>query len=209
MAEIRRLTDSCILVTADDHATLIDPGFHTFGSGEVDLDSIGDVTRVFITHEHRDHVDPAFVSWLIERRSDLTVYCNDTVVGLLQGEGIAATSEVPEGVSVEDVLHGRIPTGATPPNRAFTIDGLLTHPGDSREPTNSAPLLALPLLVPWDSTTGAVQFARRLGPAQVVPIHDFYLNESGRAWVRGMVGGVLAGDDIELVDIDWGQGFTV
>ena len=60
MAQIRRLTDSCLLVTTDAGISLFDPGFHTFGSGEIDLDSIGDVTRVFISHEHRDHVDPGF-----------------------------------------------------------------------------------------------------------------------------------------------------
>ena len=209
MAQIRRLTDSCLLVTTDDAASLFDPGFHTFESDEIDLDSIGDVTRVFITHEHGDHVDPRFVSWLAERKRDLVVYSNNAVVGLLAEHDIDATTAVPEGVSIEDVLHGRIPNGATPPNRAFTIDGLITHPGDSREPTATGPVLALPLLVPWDSATGAVEFARSLRPAQVVPIHDFYLSSGGRAWIRGMVGGVLARDGIEMVDIDWGEAFTV
>jgi len=63
--------------------------------------------------------------------------------------------------------------------------------------------------VPWDSATGAVAFARRLRPAQVVPIHDFYLTQGGRDWVRGMVGSALKDDGIELVDVDWGQSFTI
>jgi len=209
MTTIERLTDSCLLVTTDSDATLFDPGFHSFTSGELDLSSIGDVTRVFITHEHGDHVSLDFVRWLVDRRSDLTIHSNDPVVSLLQKHDIEVTTSVPAGVSVEDVLHGRIPNGATPPNRAFTIDGVLTHPGDSREPTVTAPVLALPLLVPWDSATGAVEFARRLRPAQVVAIHDFYLSESGRSWIRDMVGNVLSAEGIELVDVDWGAGFTV
>jgi L-ascorbate metabolism protein UlaG (beta-lactamase superfamily) len=209
MTEIRRLTDSCLVATTDADATMFDPGFHTFGSGVVDLESIGDVTRVFITHEHRDHVHPAFVSWLIDRRSDLVVHANEAVASLLAKEGIEVTTGVPDGVSVEDVLHAMLPNGATPPNRAFTIEGLLTHPGDSRESTSSAPILALPLLVPWDSARGAVEFAMRLGPRQVVPIHDFYLTDSARTWVRGMVGAVLSDHGIEMVDIDWGQSFSV
>ena len=37
MAEIRRLTDSCVLVTDDFGAiTMFDPGFHTFESCEID-----------------------------------------------------------------------------------------------------------------------------------------------------------------------------
>jgi L-ascorbate metabolism protein UlaG (beta-lactamase superfamily) len=209
MAKIQRLTDSCLLVTTDTDATLFDPGFHTYQSGEVDLESIGDVTRVFITHEHGDHVNPEFVRWLIDRRADVEVYSNEAVAGVLAGHDIEVHTHVPEDVTVEDVLHARIPNGATPPNRAFTISGLFTHPGDSRQPTSTAPVLALPLLVPWDSATGAVDFARRLQPQQVVAIHDFYLSSYGRGWIRGMVGDVLAGDGIEMVDAGWGDTFTV
>ena len=209
MAIIKRLTDSCLHAITDSDATLFDPGFHTFSGPDIDLDSIGDVTRVFVTHEHGDHVSPDFLKWLIDRRANLVVYSNSAVAGLLRPHDIAVETGAPDDVTVEDVLHAKIPSGAQPPNRAFTIQGLLTHPGDSREPTSTAPVLALPLIVPWDSATGAVEFARRLQPSQVVPIHDFYLNEAGRSWIRGMVKAVLAGDGIELVDIDWGGSFTV
>jgi len=209
MTTIRRLTDSCLLATTDDGAALFDPGFHTFLGGDVELDSIPDVTRVFITHEHGDHVHPDFVRWLVDRGSDVTVYANRAVADLLAPHDIEAVTSAPDGVTFEDVAHGMTPSGSQPPNRAFTIDGILTHPGDSREPTSTAPVLALPLITPWDSTTGAVEFARRLRPGQVVPIHDFYLSASGRSWIREMVGGVLAGDGIELADIDWGEEITV
>ncbi len=209
MATIRRLTDSTLLVTTDEHATLFDPGFHTFTGGEIDLDTIGDVTRVLVTHEHGDHVNPGFVRWLVDRRRDLAVHCNQAVADLLAGEGIEASTAVPDGVSVEDVLHEPVASGATPPNRAFTIDGLITHPGDSRQPASSAPVLALPLIVPWDSVRGAVEFALRVRPSQVVAIHDFYLSEAGRALARNMARSVLAPEGIELVDVDWDQSFTV
>jgi L-ascorbate metabolism protein UlaG (beta-lactamase superfamily) len=208
MTTIRRLTDSAVLVTADDHATLFDPGFHSFTSGEIDLAEIGDVTRVLVTHEHGDHASPDFIKWLIERRSDLVVYSNPRVARLLATSDIEVSTATPDGVSIEDVLHERVASGATPPNRAFTIDELFTHPGDSRQPTSSAPVLALPLLAPWDSATGAVDFARRLRPRQVIPIHDFYLSKSGRDWVAGMVKAVLANEDIELVGLDWGESYT-
>ena len=208
MTEIRRLTDSCLLVTTDEHATLFDPGFHTFQEGEVDLDSIGDVTRVFVTHEHGDHVNPDFVKWLIDRKSDLVVYSNQAVADLLDRHAIAVSTDVPSGTGVEDVLHERLPNGTQPPNRSYTIEGVLTHPGDSREPTVSAPILALPLIAPWGSVTGAVAFARKLAPQQVVMIHDFYLSEKGRAQIRHMAGDVLAEGGIEMLDLDWGDSLT-
>jgi L-ascorbate metabolism protein UlaG (beta-lactamase superfamily) len=209
MTTIQRLTDSCLLVTTDEDASLFDPGFHSFRSGEIDLDSIPDVTRVLVTHQHPDHVHPDFIKWLMDRGSDVTVFSNSAVSSLLEPHGIEVVTEAPNGVTVEDVTHARIPNGDQPPNRSFTIDGVLTHPGDSREPEVSAPVLALPLIVPWDSTTGAVDFARRLSPSQVVPIHDFYLSESGRKFIREMVGKVLEGDGIEMVGLDWGQSFTL
>jgi L-ascorbate metabolism protein UlaG (beta-lactamase superfamily) len=209
MTTIRRLTDSCLVVTTDAAATLFDPGFHTFESGEIDLDSIGDISRVLITHEHGDHVNPEFVKWLADRRSDLVVYSNEAVAGLLDGYEIEVDTGDPSGVSFEDVLHEMIPTGAQPPNRAYTIDGVLTHPGDSYQPTTTAPILALPLIVPWGSTTQSMDFARRLAPRQVIPIHDFYLNEGGRGFVYNMAKNVLAKAGIEVVTLNWGETATV
>jgi len=209
MTTIRRLTDSCLTVTTDHGATLFDPGFHTFDSGEVDLDSIGDISRVLITHEHGDHVNPAFVQWLIDRRSDLVVHANQAVAGLLDGYGVEVITTDPAGVSSEDVLHEVIPTGAQPPNRAFTIEGVLTHPGDSYQPTRSAPVLALPLIVPWGSTTQSMDFARRLQPEQVIPIHDFYLNEGGRNFIYNLAKNVLAKAGIEVLPLRWGESATI
>ncbi len=209
MTEIRRLTDSCVLVTTDDDATLFDPGFHTFLDGDVDLESIGDVTRVLVTHEHGDHVHPDFVRWLIDRSKDLVVYSNQAVVDLLGDQGIEVSVEIPDGVSVEDVRHEKLPNGMQPPNRSFTIDGVFTHPGDSHQPTSTAPLMALPLMAPWGSLTGAVEFARRIAPKQVLMIHDFYMSEAGRTRIRGMAKAVLAQHGIELLEVDWGESFTV
>lgn len=209
MTEIRRLTDSCVLVTTDDDATLFDPGFHTFLDGEVDLDSIGDVTRVLVTHEHGDHVHPDFIEWLIDRKRDLVVHSNPAVADLLGEHDIEVSTDVPDGVGVEDVVHEKLPDGAQPPNRSFTIEGVLTHPGDSHQPTKTAPILALPMIAPWGSLTAAVEFARRIGPEQVFMIHDFYMSESGRRRIRGMAKGALAAHGIEVLDIDWGESFTV
>jgi len=209
MTTIRRLANSCLTVTDDTGTTLFDPGFFTFDSGEVDLDGLGEVQRVLITHEHGDHVKPEFVRWLLDRGDDVKVYANEAVVDLLAGHDIGASVEVPQGVSHEDVLHEMIPTGARPTNRSFTIDGVLTHPGDSYEPSRTAAVLALPLIIPWGSTTRSVEFARKLAPQQVVPIHDFYLSKLGRDFVVNMTKAVLAESGIEVVPLDWGESFTL
>jgi hypothetical protein len=115
---------------------------------------------------------------------------------------------IPDGTAAEDVLHEPVPTGATPPNRAWTVEGVFTHPGDSYQPTATAPVMALPLMSPWGSMTRSVEFARRLGPRQVVPVHDFYLTAAGREWAAGFAKRVLDADGIEMVMLDWGDSFT-
>lgn len=209
MTTIRRLTDSCLTVTTDAGTTLFDPGFHTFDTGEFDLTSLGEVQRILITHEHGDHVNPKFVAWLIDRGNDVMVYSNQSVADLLAPHEITVITETPTGVSHEDVLHETTPMGTAPPNRAFTVEGVLTHPGDSYQPIVSAPVLALPLLTPWGSTTASMDFARRLAPQQAIPVHDFYLGELGRNWINGMAKNVLAKSGIEFVPLDWGESYTV
>lgn len=209
MATIRRLADSCLTVTTDEGTSLLDPGFFTWSSGEVDLDQVGDVQRVLITHEHPDHVNPEFVRWLRGRGEDVTVHANQAVADLLAPEGIEVRTDVPAGLQVEDCLHEALPNGATPPNRSWTIGDVFTHPGDSHQPTHTAPVMALPLMAPWTSATDAVAFAKRIRPQQVVPIHDFYMSASGREFITGLVGGILAEHDIELLGLDWGESATV
>lgn len=209
MAVIRRLADSCLTVTTDVGMTLIDPGFSTFDSGEIDLATIGDVSRVLVTHEHSDHVKPEFVRWLIDRRAGVTVHANQAVAHLLRGHDIDVITDNPPGVTSEDVLHRMTPAGTAPPNRSYTVDSLFTHPGDSQEPTVTAPVLALPLLAPWTSTTAAVAFARRLHPRMVIPIHDFYLGVGGRQFLGSMAAAALKADGIEVAPLRWGESIEV
>jgi len=207
MPTIKRLADSCLLVTTDTGTTLLDPGFFAWDDDSVDLGSIGDVQRVLITHEHGDHVKPEFVRWLVDRGDDVVVFANHAVADLLAPHEIEVVIDELSGVDFEDVLHELTPVGDTPPNRSFTVEGVLTHPGDSFQPTVTAPVLALPLLTPFGSMVKAFEFARRLAPQQIVPIHDFYLSESGRGWVTGMAKRVLA-PDIDVVPLDWGESYS-
>lgn len=209
MTTIKRLTDSCVVVTTDDGATLLDPGFHTVESDVVDLNDIGDIQRVLVTHEHGDHVSPDFLRFVLDRGQDITVYGNDSVAAVLAEHDIDVSTNIPAGTSAEDVVHEMTPMGTAPPNRAWTIDDVLTHPGDSYGPTRTAPILALGLLTPWGSTTKTLEFARRLEPQQAIPVHDFYLSDGGRKWINSVAKHMLAKEGIEMVTLDWGESFTV
>jgi len=209
VAVIKRLTDSTLLVTTDDAVTLFDPGIHTFTSGAIDLNGIGEVTRVLITHEHLDHVSPSFVTWLIDRRPGLVVHANQAVADLLSPHGIEVDTLAPHGVGFEDALHEPIADGSYPTNRAFTIEGVITHPGDSRQLNTSGPVLALPTIVPWASVRSGIEMAIDLQPELVIPIHDFYLNEEWRSLGQNMITPVLAEEGIEVVGLGWGKTLKV
>lgn len=209
MATIQRLADSCVIVTGPEGTTLVDPGALSYDSDLVDLESLGDIQRVLITHEHGDHVKPEFVRWLVDRGRDVSVHSNAAVAGLLESHDIEVLTDQTEGIDFEDVEHEPTPMGTSPPNRAFTVGGLLTHPGDSYQPSSTAPVLALPLLTPWGTMAQSFDFARRLGPAQAIPIHDFYLSDAGRQWAYGMAKRILADAGIEFLGLDWGESYTV
>jgi L-ascorbate metabolism protein UlaG (beta-lactamase superfamily) len=188
---------------------MFDPGFHAVEAGALDLNEIGDIQRVLVTHEHGDHVSPEFVRWLIDRNDDVVVYGNQNVADVVAKEDIAVSTEIPQGTSAEDVTHETTPMGTAPPNRSWTIDGVLTHPGDSYGPTRTGPVLALGLLTPWGSTTSSLEFARGLAPQQAIPVHDFYLSDLGRKWIYSVAKNVLAKDGIEVVTLDWGESYTL
>jgi len=209
MTTITRIADSCLVVAADQGTILIDPGVFAYKWEGIDLESVGDVSQVLITHEHADHVSPEFVRWLVDRGTDVTVHANENVVALLGDAGIEASTAAPEGTSLEDLRHEVIPTGATVPNRSWTIDGVLTHPGDTYQVTSTAPIMALPLMIAWGSMTASVELAKRLGPSMVVPVHDFALSPSGRRWATDLATMALAPAGIEVVALDPGDSFSV
>lgn len=208
MPTIRRLTHSCLLVTADQGTALLDPDVFTWTSGIVDIDSIGDVQRILITHEHRDHMHPDFIKWVRDRGTDVTIHANARVKELLAVHDIDVTSADPAGVTSEDNLHGPLPNGQQPPNRAFTYASV-THTGDSFDLTACGDVLFLPLMVPWGATRSAVQLVERLQPKQVIPAHDFYLSDQGREFVYGIVGGAIAAGNVEFVSLAYGDSYTI
>jgi L-ascorbate metabolism protein UlaG (beta-lactamase superfamily) len=189
--------------------TLVDPGHHTFDERPIDLESIGDISAVVVTHAHQDHVDPGFVRWLKDRYPELTVHANQQVAELLAPIGIEVLDTNPQGITSEDLDHEITPLGSGPPNRAFTVGDALTHSGDSYRLSRSAPVLTMSLMAPWGSTTQSVEYIRRLRPSFVVPVHDSYLSESGQRSIWGIVSRALKEDGIELLEVGWGESFQV
>lgn len=172
---LTKYPQSCLVVEVADQRLLIDPGI--FLSAAVDLDALGDLDAVLVTHRHADHLDPALLPGLRERGIEL--YANADVCALTGPQGV---TEVRSGtpftigdieVVPHDLDHVVLVDGSPgPPNTGFLIDGTLFHPGDGIELTGvQAPVLATPIAGPSISFHRAYRFVQQLGARTVVPIH--------------------------------------
>jgi L-ascorbate metabolism protein UlaG (beta-lactamase superfamily) len=173
--QLTKYPQSCLVVEVDGHRLLIDPG--TFLSAKYDLDDLGHLDGVLITHRHPDHIDPALVQAL--RFHGWPMYGNGDVVELLGADLVApVTSGQPfevGGVPIvpHDLPHAPLVDGsAGPQNTGYLIDGHLFHPGDGVELSGvSAAIVAAPISGPSISFRDAYRLVELLGARTVVPIH--------------------------------------
>jgi L-ascorbate metabolism protein UlaG (beta-lactamase superfamily) len=173
--QLTKYPQSCLIVEVEGHRLLIDPG--TFLSAKYDLDDLGHLDGVLITHRHPDHIDPALVQGL--RFHGWPLYANADVVDLLGSDLVTEVSsgapfevgEVP--VVPHDLPHVPLVDGSPgPQNTGYLIDGRLFHPGDGVELTGlRAPAVAAPISGPSISFRDAYRFVASLGARTVVPIH--------------------------------------
>ena len=206
---IQKLADSCVRVDIGDHSALIDPGFYTWEQDALDLTSMAAPDRLLITHNHPDHLSIEFVEALVAAYPSMVIETNEEVAASLADAGIGAITESADWTAQFNAPHEQIPIGSQPHNVGFVVGGVFAHPGDSYSFDAAPPVLALPLLAPWGSTTEAVALARRLKPGYVVPIHDWYLEERGKRWLYGMAERALAEEGITLLRLDDFETVTV
>ena len=95
-----------------------------------------------------------------------------------------------------------IPIGPGPANTGFHVEGVLTHPGDSHSFVETMPILAMPFAAPWGSLVAGVDRTRLVQPRYVIPIHDWFLSEDGKAFMYRLAEMGLANDETELVHIE-------
>lgn len=138
--------------------------------------TIPDADAVLITHAHADHLDP-------DRLPDAPLWGPAEVCEKL-GRGTAVSPGETITVAGQDVevlggrhapIHPNIPR---PVNVGYFLGGLL-HPGDQYI-DHSAEVLLLPIAGPWVKAAEAADYARRVGAAATVPIHDAVLSDVGR-----------------------------
>lgn len=200
---ITKFGHACVRIEHGGKALVIDPG------GWTSPEAVDGVDAVLLTHEHPDHVNADLL-----RRTDAEVF---TVLGVAQhlaevapdlhervrvlppGTGFTAAGLQVETVGeLHAVIHEELPRVH---NSGYLVsDGQtrLFHPGDAlTAPGEHVDVLCLPVSAPWLKISEAIDFARGVGAARNLAIHDEVYSDRGLGIADGHFGRFLgaAGHD--------------
>ncbi len=179
---IKKYGHACLLVHLNGVNMVVDPGSYSAAPDATK------VSAIFITHEHQDHYDPRVVGQLVALNPGVRIITHEGVGKKLTADGFAYEAIEPgqtlevSGVSVESVgTDHAIIYGEAPPcrNTGFLIGGELFITGDALHdiPQKPVRVLALPTGGPWMKLSEAIDYAKRVKPQIVFPVHDALYTE--------------------------------
>lgn len=193
--KISRYGHACVLVELADIRILIDPG--TF-SPDAPF-ALTDLDAIVVTHQHVDHVDASRLPTLLAGNPGAVLLADPETASSLEhgtwtpnadGLSTALGSVTMTGVgSRHAVILPELPRVA---NVGVLIEAegspRMFHPGDTYEYAPAdIDVLALPLSAPWGKVSETVEFARRVSPSVVLPIHDCTIAEAAYGLYWGQV----------------------
>lgn len=186
--KITKYIHACLLIEKGSDKILFDPGLFTFAEGLVKPSQFENIQAVIITHNHPDHIDADSLKEILKNNKSAIVLANSEIVKSLAEKEIEA--EVFEsgersvaGFDFEafDAPHEKILADELPQNTAYVIDGKIVHPGDSYNKNlfarKGTEVLCLPTMAPWTTELTTFDFAARMSPKIIVPIHDGYAKD--------------------------------
>jgi L-ascorbate metabolism protein UlaG (beta-lactamase superfamily) len=185
--KISKYLHSCLVFELDGYQLLFDPGKFSFADGEVRADMFADVDSVIITHIHPDHLDVENLKKILEL-SKAVVYTNTQVGKLLSSERIPFNL-IEQGVynlgpfklEAFAVQHEPLLDNPIPQMTGFVINDKVFHPVDSMEARltgyRDIELLLLVTMAPFTNELRIAEFADRVRPKQILPVHDGYAKE--------------------------------
>lgn len=203
--KITKLVHSCLLVEMPapvDRTVLFDPG----NMSTVNADSLEFLDDIVITHQHGDHCDPELIKKLVQKFPKVRILAPGDVVAQLKEQGIAASTEPPEGMELFDSPHESVaPLFPQPEEIGVHYLSKLSHPGDSHSFTETKEILALPVQAPWGSTIKAVNLALQLKPKYVIPIHDWHWRDEAREGLYEGLEQALSKEGITFLKVKNGE----
>ena len=185
--KISKYLHSCLVFELDGYKLLFDPGKFSFAEGLVKPEMFADVNGIIITHVHPDHLDVDILKQIIDL-SGAAFYTNAQVGEVLVKAGIAHTIWI-EGVynlgpfklQAISVKHELILDNPLPQMTGFIINDKVLHPVDSMEDNllkyKGIELLIMVTMAPFTNELRITDFADKLQPKQILPVHDGYAKD--------------------------------
>jgi L-ascorbate metabolism protein UlaG (beta-lactamase superfamily) len=185
--KISKYLHSCLVFELDGYKVLFDPGKFSFAEGDVTPEMFADVDIIIITHIHPDHLDVENLR-KIAALSDARVYANTQVSGELTKAELTHTVLYegthqfgPFTLQAIAVVHEPILDNPLPQMTGFIINDKVLHPVDSMEDAlleyKGIELLVMVTMAPFANELRIADFADRLKPKQILPVHDGYAKE--------------------------------
>lgn len=182
--KVTKLGHCCLVVEDSGKKILTDPGAWTEKQNMVT-----GVDIILITHEHADHFHIPSVRTVLQNNPQATVITNASVGKILEKEGIPyQLLEHGGNKQFNDLLiegfgdrHAEIYSDIpTVQNTGFMLSNKLFFPGDAfTDPGKPVEVLVLPVCGPWLHISESINYALRLKPAIVFPVHDEILKFPG------------------------------
>ncbi len=186
--KITKYIHACLLIEDDADKILFDPGLFTFVEGKVKPSQFKDLSAIILTHCHPDHIDDDSLKEIIENNPGAKILANAEIreklaVKNIQVEIFESGTQTFGSFKLEavDAPHEKILADEIPQNTAYIINETIVHPGDSLSENvlkfANTKILALPMMAPWETELQAFDFAKKMSPQFVVPIHDGYVKD--------------------------------
>lgn len=201
---ITKFGHACVRLEHDGTSLLLDPGMFT------DREAVDGVDAVLITHEHPDHYDPEHL-----RATEAPVFTIEAVAARIREDApdvaervtvIGPGASFDPGLPVRAVgeLHAVIhPEYPRISNSGYVVtlgDATVYHPGDALTgPGQQVDVLLVPVSAPWLKVSEAIEFAREVGAARNLAIHDRVYSEAGLGMVENHMNAFLPQGGQEFV----------
>lgn len=182
--KVTKLTHACLLVEEGHRQLLIDPGIFT-----KDIPKLKNLSAVFITHLHPDHIDEEYLKELHKSQPQVPIYSSPEVAKtypsikfqeIIESQTIHIDSFTVDCVITDHaIIHNDIPKIS---NLAITINNNLFYPGDSfYKPKKDVATLACPISAPWLKISEVIDYIKTVKPTTVFPTHNALLSEAGQS----------------------------
>jgi L-ascorbate metabolism protein UlaG (beta-lactamase superfamily) len=202
---------ACVRFETNGHVVVVDPGVFT------SPEAVEGATAVLVTHEHSDHWTPDLLA-----ATDAPIFTIAAVADQIRAAAPAAAERVTvlspgdrfTGAGVPVTVVGEKHAVIHPELPHFDNSGYLLeiegttvfHPGDALLTLPTAPdILLLPVSAPWLKISECIDYARDVGAAKSVAIHDAVYSDAGLGIVDGHLGRFLAPRDQGYVRLRVGQ----